>query len=229
MKHATAIAASLLLPVLAAAQPKISVDKSEIDLGVIYRGATKNASFTIKNIGNEPLKILQVQPSCGCTAVKKPKDVLAPGESDMVEVEFSSASFRGRVDTKRVDILTNDPVAEYFAVKLLAEVREELVPMNGTSLVWFGTVTVGSQAEQKITFTNSTNKPITIRNSVPSSPRLKVFTDKKRLAPNDSVEVVVTVRADKEGYTTDHIDLQTDSKNQPKVTINVSFIGTKGS
>jgi hypothetical protein len=224
-----AVAATLLFSSLLSAQPKVALDKSDIDLGVIYRGDVKKTSFTIKNIGTEPLKILQVVPSCGCTALKKPKEVLAPGEEDRVEVEFSSATFRGRVESKRVDILTNDPVAEYVSVKLTADVKEEIAPVNGSSLVWFGSVAVGGTMEQKMSFRNVSEKTITILGIDVSHPRLTVTVPKKKLAPAEEVELTVTVKADKEGYTADHIDLRTNSKNQSKVTVNVSFIGTKGS
>jgi len=230
MKRGAWIAAcSILVTVIIAAQPRISLSKSEIDLGVIYRGDTKKTSFTIKNIGDQPLKVLQVVPSCGCTALKKPKEILQPGEEDVIEVEFSSATFRGRVESKRVDILTNDPLAEYTSVRLSADVREELTPETGTSLLWFGSLAVGSESEQRIVFRNVTDKPITISSVTPSASRIIVTTSTKRLAPNETVDITVKVKADKEGYTPDHIDLRTDSKNQSNVTINVSFIGIKGS
>ncbi len=228
-RHPWLVLLSLCLASTLAAQPRLSLERTDIDLGVIYRGDTKKTSFTLKNVGNEPLKILQVVPSCGCTALKRPKEVLQPGEEEIVEVEFSSATFRGRVESKRVDILTNDPLAEYATVKLSADVREELAPETGTSLLWFGSVRLGTEAVQRITFRNITDKPITITATKSSAPRIKVTTSKKRLAPDDTVDITVQLTADKEGYTPDHIELRTDSKNQSVVTINVSFIGLKGS
>ena len=49
-------------------QPKISVDKTKIDMGVIYNGETKKARIVIKNIGSDSLKIIGVTTSCGCTS-----------------------------------------------------------------------------------------------------------------------------------------------------------------
>ncbi len=228
-RGAWAAAWTILIASVVSAQPRVALSQSDIDLGVVYRGDTKKTSFTIKNIGDKPLKILQVVPSCGCTALKKPKEVLQPGEEDRIDIEFSSATFRGRVESKRIDIQTNDPLAEYASVRLTAEVREELAPENGTSLLWFGSMKVGSVAEQRIVFRNITGKPITITAAKPSDARITVTTSKKKLAPNETVDITVTVKADKEGYTPDHIDLRTDSKNQSIVTINVSYIGLKGS
>lgn len=220
----------LLLPLAAAtalAQPKLSLDRPEIDLGVVYRGAVKKASFTLKNIGNEPLKILQMVPSCGCTALKRPKDVLAPGESDVVEVEFSSATFRGRVESKRVDIQTNDPTAEYATVMLTADVREELAPVQGSSLAWFGAVPVGRSAEYKLTFKNVTDRSIGIRSFKSPTGRVVVKWSKSRVASQEDVEFNVVLMPDREGYTADHVDIETDSKNQPVVQVSVLFIGQK--
>lgn len=221
--------ASIIPVALGTAQPKLAIDKPEIDLGVVWRGTVKKATFTIKNIGSEPLKILQMVPSCGCTTIKRPKDTLAPGESDNVEVEFSSATFRGRVESKRVDIMTNDPTAEYATVKLVADVREELAPTEGSSLVWFGTAPVGKPAEQKITFKNLTDRVIVVKGFTAPTGRVTLTWDKKKVNPQEDLTLVVKVNIDKEGYTADHVDLDTDSKNQPKVMINVSFIGVKGS
>ncbi len=215
--------------VISNAQPKLSLDRQEIDLGIVYRGAVKKAGFTIKNIGNQPLKILQVVPSCGCTALKRPKDVLAPGESDVVEVEFSSATFRGRVESKRVDIQTNDPTAEYATVMLTADVREELAPVQGSSLAWFGAVPVGKRVEYKLSFQNITDKSIGIKSFKSPSGRVTVKWNKDRVAPNDTDELLIVLMPDREGYTSDHIDIETDSRNQPVVAVSVMFIGQKAS
>lgn len=220
----------VLLPLAAAtalSQPKLSIDRPEIDLGIVYRGAVKKATFTLKNIGNEPLKILQMVPSCGCTALKRPKDVLAPGDSDVIEVEFSSATFRGRVESKRVDIQTNDPTAEYATVMLTADVREELAPVQGSSLAWFGAVPVGRSSEYKLIFKNVTDRPIGIRGFRSPTKRVAVKWSKARVASQEDVEFIITLTPDREGYTADHVDIETDSRNQPLVQVSVMFIGQK--
>lgn len=208
------------------AQPKFSVDRIEVDFGIIYNGAVKTGKFELKNIGDQPLKILGIQPSCGCTTVKQPKNELKPGESDFVEVEFNASGYRGKVE-KYITITTNDPTAQYPLVKLKADVREELEPNTHSSLMWFGNITVGKTQERTITFRNVSDHQITVRNTAGSSPRVAVKFDKKTLAPSDSVIVTVVVTAEKPGYANDHFLLQTDSKNQPKVEMKVSYIGVK--
>jgi len=50
-------------------------------LGKLNQFEKKHFSFTIKNQGNEPLRIVKVEHSCGCTEAKASKEVIAPGET----------------------------------------------------------------------------------------------------------------------------------------------------
>lgn len=51
------------------AQPNVKFDKQKYDLGTIVWNQIKTAEFTISNTGNQPLKINNVEVSCGCTVV----------------------------------------------------------------------------------------------------------------------------------------------------------------
>ncbi|MEX0602817.1 MAG: DUF1573 domain-containing protein, partial [Bacteroidota bacterium] len=107
MKHTIFLWVFLLMTVSISAglfaQPKFVVEPATINLGIIYNGSTATTILTLKNTGTEPLRIIGIRPSCGCTAIKKPKEVLNPGESDKLEVAFNSTGFRGR-STKYVNI-----------------------------------------------------------------------------------------------------------------------------
>jgi len=50
-------------------------------LGKLNQFEKKHFSFTIKNQGNELLRIVKVEHSCGCTKSKASKEVIAPGET----------------------------------------------------------------------------------------------------------------------------------------------------
>ena len=53
-------------------------------LGKLNQFEKKDFSFTIKNQGNEPLRIVKVEHSCGCTEAKADRDVIAPGETAQI-------------------------------------------------------------------------------------------------------------------------------------------------
>lgn len=223
---------ALLLPLIAVsfsfAQPKITVDKEKIDLGVLYNGAVKGAEIKLTNTGNDTLKIMGVQSSCGCTTVKHPKSALAPGESDIIKVEFNSTGFYGPA-TKLVNITSNDPNRPYVTVTLTAEVRNELEPVTKSSVLWIGTVPVGKSASQELTFKNLSGRTLTIKNVVSKNPSITVKPESTSVPPSGELKVSITVQSKQEGYVGEEVFLETDSKNQPRVPLRVSFVGVKPS
>ena len=207
-------------------QPKLSLGKPEVDLGIIYSGMKKHGKIELMNIGNDTLRIYSVQPSCGCTTIKQPKNILLPFESDVVEVEFNSSGYHGKVE-KHINIATNDPLSGNVSVKLTAEVKEELEPTSHSSLLWIGNIGVGKTMMQGTTLKNISDHSIRIRNLSTSSPAISVTTEKKILNPNDTLLVQVTIKPEKLGYGSDNITIETDSKNQPHIEIRISYVGVK--
>ena len=65
------------------------------DFGDIKEGQTAKHEFVIKNNSDKPLKITNVNSSCGCTASQAKKKELAPGESTTIEVAFNSSGYSG--------------------------------------------------------------------------------------------------------------------------------------
>jgi hypothetical protein len=165
--------ALVAITVVGFCQPKISVDKTKIDMGVIYNGETKKARIVIKNIGSDSLKIVSVSTSCGCTTVKRPKEYLRRGEQDAVEIEFNSTGFRGRVE-KHVSIMTNDPKVSTTEVTLVGDVIEELQPVGNASVIWLGAVPIGKEVTQTVTFKNVSGRVITLTGYKSSSPDIAV-------------------------------------------------------
>jgi hypothetical protein len=208
------------------AQPKLSIDGLTVDLGTMYSGQIKTGRITLRNIGNQPLKILHVQPSCGCTTVRQPKSELQPNESDEVEVSFNSMQYRGPIE-KFVNIETNDPLSQYIAVKLTANIKEELAPTLKTYSIWLGNIALGKKVEQPITFTNVSNKTISIQKITSTSQQIVAESEQKRVGPSDTLTIMVTVLAQKLGYETAILSILTDSKNQPTVELKVYYIGQK--
>ncbi len=209
-------------------QPRASVEKLNIDLGVTYNGQVRKAGIIVKNTGKDVLKVLDIQTSCGCTAVKHPKNELKPGESDQLEVEFNSTGFRGKV-SKTVTIQTNDPSNPAVTVTLLTDVIEELAPINNSSVIWLGSLPVGKEVEHKVGFKNVSGKVMTLKGYTSSTSSVSVKFETKAVMPADTIYVVVKVKADKADFQNEQIMIQTDSKKQSLVPMRVSFIGMKSS
>lgn len=212
------------LPLTLDAQPKLTLDTTEIDLGEIFSGETAKARITLKSTGTSPLKIVRINTSCGCTTVKQPSTDIAPGESGVLEVEFNSSGFRGK-SVKYVYIESNDPVNQYTSVTLAATIREELEPAQGNTLVWFGDVPVGSKAEQSYALKNITTRPIGVKGITSTSKSVTVSPQKATVAPGESIRFTITVAPTQKGYLNESFSIETDSKRQKRVVVRVSLMG----
>lgn len=228
MRSVTILSLALVSTALTLAQPKLAIEKSNVDLGTIYNGMVKKAHIVIKNSGKDSLKILGVQTSCGCTTVKQPKSVLKPGESDAVEIEFNSTGWKGKV-TKHIMIQSNDPTNPTATVTLVSDVVEELEPVGGASVLWLGSLPIGKEVIHKVAFKNVAGKPMTLKNYSSSSPRLSVRFDKKSVMPSDTIQITLKIYPEKTDYFNEQIFLETDSDKQTKVPLRVTFVGVKPS
>lgn len=64
-------------------------DKTIYDFGTIKKGSNNKASFTIRNIGKQPLVLYQVSASCGCTRLKWEKRPIEKGKSTSIDLELT--------------------------------------------------------------------------------------------------------------------------------------------
>jgi hypothetical protein len=214
----------VVMVVSAVAQPRLTIDKPKVDLGVIYNGTTKKARIMIKNVGSDTLRILGVTTSCGCTTVREPKAFLKSGESDAVEIEFNSTGYRGKIE-KHINIMTNDPTTPTSYVTLLGDVIEELQPVNNGSVLWLGSVPKGKQVEQMVAFKNVSGKVLTLTGFKSSSPDLSVTFGQRTVLPADTIRFKIKITPRKTDYINELLLLETDSNKQPQVPVRVTLIG----
>ena len=88
--------------------PIVNIAEKTWNFGEIKQGDVVNHEFLLKNDGKSELIIRKVKASCGCTAIKPDKTVLAPGETTSIVAEFNSDHKSGR-QNKSVTVVTNDP------------------------------------------------------------------------------------------------------------------------
>jgi hypothetical protein len=224
-RRALALLSSIfVIAAVCSAQPKLVLEKQEIDLGTVYNGTIVKARVKLTNGGTDRLFIQSIRTSCGCTTVKQPKTELKPGEADVLEIEFNSAGFRGPV-TKYVHIETNDPANQNVSVSFTTTVKEEMEPVNKSTLLWFGDLAVGKPASLTYTLRNIGDSKISIKKVTKVYPKLTVQYDKKTVAPGDTVVVTVSATPNRPGYFNETVTLETDSKNQSHVPIRISYVG----
>lgn len=145
----------------------ISVDPLSFDFGVMKQQQTKTVYVTVTNEGAAELRLLDVKADCGCTVPTPETDVLAPGESTRIEIQFNSKKFNGTV-VKAVNITSNDPVNSQVDVIIKAEVHTPLVINPVNQRIGFTKSLKGETFTKQVTFTAM------------NAPQLEITADKTR-------------------------------------------------
>lgn len=101
-----------------------------IDLGKIKQSIPVTATFTVTNIGTEPLIIEQASATCGCTVGDYTKPPIAPGKTGTITATYNAAApnhfdkhltvkFAGIDETKSItisgDVLTAEDYDKWIA------------------------------------------------------------------------------------------------------------------
>ncbi|MGL4630354.1 MAG: DUF1573 domain-containing protein [Leadbetterella sp.] len=87
-------------------QPKIKFFEPNHDFGTIVEGAEVSHSYLFQNVGSMPLKITDIDVTCGCTVVEKPEYEIGVGRRASILVKFNSNGKVG-VNNKNVTIHSN--------------------------------------------------------------------------------------------------------------------------
>ena len=96
-----------LAPALLAA-PKLTVIPETCDFGEAPSGESVQATFTLRNMGDEPLHVAHVRTSCGCTSSSLDQQDLPPGAETSLRATLSLQNRTGP-QHKQLTIVSNDP------------------------------------------------------------------------------------------------------------------------
>jgi hypothetical protein len=70
----------------------LQLKEAEHSFGQIAQGKPVYYNFAIKNLGAQPLKLDNVQASCGCTTPEWSHDAIAPGADAVIKVGYNAAA-----------------------------------------------------------------------------------------------------------------------------------------
>ncbi|GIW95690.1 MAG: hypothetical protein KatS3mg110_3731 [Pirellulaceae bacterium] len=119
---------SILLSGIPIAPSKVEllVEPNGYDFGPVRQAETKEARFTIRNVGRQAIEILAIQYSCGCTGASVEATRLNPRESTVLTVRLATGSARG---DKRAIVYVVYRGAIQRAIRALAlSLRATVVP-----------------------------------------------------------------------------------------------------
>ena len=103
--------------------PRLVVDQSHVDLGVVRQGGTYDFSYVLTNAGDANLLIRRIRSTCGCTVTRPNKpQVLEAGEQLTIDASFDSTGRVG-LQKKTIEVYSNDPLQPQVVLTFGAEVE----------------------------------------------------------------------------------------------------------
>ncbi|MGE5806511.1 MAG: DUF1573 domain-containing protein [Ignavibacteria bacterium] len=106
-------------------QPKIYFNESEHDFGTIKEGKVVDYLFKFSNKGDAPLKIKNVETSCGCTAALVSSKTIEPGNEGTLRIELNTKDRSGKM-SRSITISSNDPAEPNKVLLISAEIKKEI-------------------------------------------------------------------------------------------------------
>lgn len=202
------------------AQPQIDFpDGTILDWGIVRpKDHPLNGKMIIKNSGTDTLKIVNVQPTCGCTYAPLTKNILLPGEKTDLVITLSISNFEGPI-SKHIRIYSNDPNHSLIDLELKANIQREVF-VTPSNMVSFTDLKVGQTAKQILNITNKTQKDVKIFvvSVSPSEVQVKIK-DGTVVKAGEAYLLELSFTPQQDGILKGRVLLQTDNVDYPEIPI----------
>lgn len=181
---------------------QLAWETKQLDFKSVASDENITAKFRFQNAGQQPVKILYISTSCGCTTAGTAKKIYSPGEKGEVEVTFTFGGRRG-LQNKVIVVQSDDPKEPSVALMLKVDILE-VVKVRPTFLFW---QQGGSKAPQILNLKMDDKIPAKIVSVMSSSPN---FSAELRPADKGKDYEVVVTPLDTSSHVVATITIQTD-------------------
>lgn len=128
--------------------PRIEFKSLRLNIGEMWRGERRKASFEFTNKGDGVLQIRSIHASCGCLDTKvEADDTFAPNESGRISFEFDSTNFAGSI-LRTITVDTNAPTPSTVTLTVTARINQEV--WTSPSLINLGNLVHGKTQEWSV-------------------------------------------------------------------------------
>ncbi|CAN5905053.1 hypothetical protein BH24BAC1_BH24BAC1_03740 [soil metagenome] len=200
----------IFLQLSVSAQGVLVVEKETHDFGNIAEGTQATHEFKLKNTGDQPVVISNVQASCGCTTPAWTKDPILPGKSGMVKAVYNSEGRPGSFN-KSITVTSNAATPSMLlfikgVVVSKSDAKTSLTPAdleNSPRLALnkathdFGKLEKGQKAVAKISFKNNGKSDLVIEGVQTACNCVSLNSAPKAIKPGEqgTLELTYTPRA----------------------------------
>ncbi|MDP4114841.1 MAG: DUF1573 domain-containing protein [Bacteroidota bacterium] len=208
--------------------PKIYVTPTDFDFGTIEQGKVVTHNYVVVNNGTDTLKIYDVRPGCGCTAAKPEKNILLPGESTKIKIDFNSEGREGQQE-KYVSILTNDPKQPQYQIKFHGIIKKKPIDLTVNSRISFketdhnfGKVKEGAKVDYTFTFTNVGKVDLVVNDVKTNCGCTAALISSKLIKPGKEGTIKVELDTkDREGKMSRNITIYSNDPEEPSKIISI--------
>lgn len=217
LRHLAALAVSLLLPVVVAANPpRAEVERTEVDFGRISGAGPVHQDVRISNVGDAPLRIERVEltPPLRLTGMRAQ---VGPGDTATLRLSLNPDGLSGRF-TGRVVAYTNDPGAPEVVLSVVGEVVRPIA-LSPVGEFFLAGVR-GERAERSIEIVNNEAEPLELQ--APRHSTARFSSDLQVVEPGRRYRLSVALRSNgPSGKHLEDITLATSNTTVPVLTIPV--------
>ncbi|QEH37396.1 hypothetical protein OJF2_59870 [Aquisphaera giovannonii] len=194
------------------------------DFGAVPRGAKVKHDFMLVNRLAEPITILSLRPSCGCTSGKASAGTVNPGQAAVIEAQMDTRNFLGlKATTLFVTLVTASGKEAEVRLGVSSNILADIVLNPGSAD--FGTVLKGQAPSQVITIDRIGGASWRFERMVSASRVLtaKLVETKRDAGGSVSYALTVGIRPDAPaGPVRDEIRLISNDRETPSIPVLVT-------
>lgn len=193
------------------------------DFGPVPRGAKLRHPFALTNRLAEPITILDIRATCGCTTGRAGASTVAPGQTAVVEAEMDTRNFVGPKATALfVTLMTPSGQQAEVRLGVSSTILSDIVLNPGT--IDFGAVARGQAPEQALTIDRVGAPDWRAERMISASRALDAsLKQTARSAAGISYVLTVTLKPDAPaGTLRDEIVILTNDPQSPRIPVTVT-------
>lgn len=192
--------------------------------GPVPRGAKVKHDFVLTNRLNEPLTILNLRPSCGCTSGRASTSIVNPGQSAVIEAQMDTRNFLGQKATVLyVTLMTASGREGEARLGVSSNILADIVLNPGS--IDFGTVMKGQSPSQVLTIDRINAPNWRFERMVSASKVLTAQLVETRRDQRGAVSYTLTVGIKPDapaGVVRDEIRLLSNDRETPSIPVTVT-------
>ena len=194
------------------------------DFGPVPRGAKVKHDFVLTNRLAEPITILNLRPSCGCTSGKASTSTVNPGASAVIEAQMDTRNFLGiKATILFVTLVTAGGREAEVRLGVTSNILADIVLNPGS--IDFGTVMKGQTPSQVLSIDRIGAPGWRFERMVSASRVLSAQLVESRRDPKGAVSYTLTVGIKPDapaGQVRDEIRLLSNDRETPSIPIMVT-------